>query len=173
MKGYGEQIDEICAILDGAKVPEVVATTQTDLDGNSVEEFLHSPDRVRILVQERDALREHVAAEQQAQGDAEGLRAHLSAIARDCRELLRTPWDFRAAAEVLRRIVERCEVAGGEQPAALVKAEDYCPECEHGESVPCDGYSMRCARTGTPCVKAFGPGCGFEQQAQGSEGASQ
>ena len=44
MKSYGEQIDEICAILDAAKVPEVVATTQTDLDGNSVEEFLHSPD---------------------------------------------------------------------------------------------------------------------------------
>ena len=137
MKGYGEQIDEICAILDGAKVPEVVATTQTDLDGNSVEEFLHSPDRVRILVQERDALREHVAAEQQAQGDAEGLRAALRSAARDLQTANQWSWEARWPADRIRWFAERSEVCraaakAGLPPKRPVKAED-CPGSGEGE----------------------------------------
>ena len=78
-----------------------------------------------------------LAAEQQAQGDAEGLRAALRSAARDLQTANQWSWEARWPADRIRWFAERSEVCraaakAGLPPKRPVKAED-CPGSGEGE----------------------------------------
>ena len=96
-----------------------------------------------------------LAAEQQAQGDAEGLRAALRSAARDLQTANQWSWEARWPADRIRWFAERSEVCraaakAGRPPKRPATAED-CP----GEA-PCESCGLPEDRH-NPIVGSAGP----------------